>query len=110
MFLPVSIIFWSLVLFYVLFRCVYVCFQQWQYYPHPQGDGYVCLVIENFYIYVSYFFIFLYGYLLHYVVYKTVVCINTIIYFSMENKDSKANNYKPGKMRLQHTEVGFSNK
>uniref|UniRef100_A0A0E9X026 Uncharacterized protein n=1 Tax=Anguilla anguilla TaxID=7936 RepID=A0A0E9X026_ANGAN len=30
-------------------------------------------------------FIFLYGYLLHSVVYNTVVCINTIIYFSMKN-------------------------
>lgn len=37
------------------------------------------------------FFIFLCGYLLHYVVYNTVVCINTIIYFSMK-KDTKANN------------------
>lgn len=34
------------------------CFQQWQCYPHPQEDGCVCLVIENFYIYVSYFLYF----------------------------------------------------
>lgn len=35
---------------------------------------------------MSFFYIFLYGYLLHSVVYKTVVCINTIIYFSMGEK------------------------
>lgn len=66
-----------------------VCFQQWQYYPHPQRVGYVSLVIENFYIYVSYFLYFFYGYLLHYVVYNTVVCINTIIYFSMGQKKNQ---------------------
>lgn len=45
----------------------------------------ICLVIETFYIYVYFFyFIFLYSYLLHNVVYNTVVCINTIIYFSMK--------------------------
>lgn len=38
-----------------------------------------------FYIYVSYFYIFFYGYLLHIVVYITVVWIDTIIYFSMKN-------------------------
>lgn len=79
--------FLSLMLSYVLFQCVYCMFQQWQYYPSPHGDGSVCLVLENFYIYVSYFFVFLYGYLLHYVVYNTVVCINTIIYFSMGKKN-----------------------
>lgn len=79
--------------FFLLLRCFMfhvrvrtVCFQQWQYYPHPQRVGYVSLVIENFYIYVSYFLYFFYGYLLHYVVYNTVVCINTIIYFSMGQK------------------------
>lgn len=72
---------------YVLFQCVLNVSPQWQCYPPPsREDGCVCLVIENFYIYVSYFFIFLYGYLLHYVVYNTVVCINTIIYFSMGKK------------------------
>lgn len=38
-----------------------------------------------FYIYVSYFYIFFYAYLLHIVVYITVVWIDTIIYFSMKN-------------------------
>lgn len=37
-----------------------------------------------FYIYVSYFYIFFYRYLLHIVVYITVVWIDTIIYFSMK--------------------------
>lgn len=58
---------------------------------HPGQHGCVCLVIENFYIYVSYFFFlyFLYGYLLRNVVYNTVVCINTIIYFSMGEKKTR---------------------
>lgn len=34
---------------------------------------------------MSYFYIFFYGYLLHIVVYITVVWIDTIIYFSMKN-------------------------
>lgn len=38
-----------------------------------------------FYIYVSYFCIFFYSYLLHIVVYITLVWIDTIIYFSMKN-------------------------
>lgn len=55
--------FYLSVLFFCLLYCFCfsvctVCFQQWQYYPHPQRDGYVCLVIENFYIYVSYFLYF----------------------------------------------------
>lgn len=78
--------FLSPLLLFVLFQCVYCMFQRWQYYPSPP-HGSVCLVLENFYIYVSYFFVFLYGYLLHYVVYNTVVCINTIIYFSMGKKN-----------------------
>lgn len=47
---------------------------------------YTCLVFRRlFYIYVSYFYIFFYGYLLHIVVYITVVWIDTVIYFSMKN-------------------------
>lgn len=53
-----SVLFLSLMLSYVLFQCVYCMFQQWQYYPSPLGDGSVCLVLENFYIYVSYFLYF----------------------------------------------------
>lgn len=105
MFLPVSIIFFVSCSVSV---CVLYVFSNDSIIPTPKEMGmfshrellYLCVL----------FFIFLYGYLLHYVVYNTVVCINTIIYFSMEKKDSKANNYKPGKMRLQHTEVCFSNK
>lgn len=36
-----------------------------------------------FFIYMCMVFFFRHGYLLHNVVYNTVVCINTIIYFSM---------------------------
>lgn len=54
--------------------------------PTLQPHGFVCVLIENFYIYVSYFFIFLCAYLLHHVVYNTVVCFNAIIYFSMKEK------------------------
>lgn len=49
-----------------------------------------------FYIYVSYFYIFFYRYLLHIVVYITVVWIDTIIYFSMKinHKTNKKNDPK----------------
>lgn len=57
----------------------------------------VCL--ERLYLCVL-FFIFLYGYLLHNVVYNAVVCINTIIYFSMGEKHSKANNHKAWKEEI----------
>lgn len=57
--------FFLFVFIFLLLRCFMfrvrvrtVCFQQWQYYPHPQRVGYVSLVIENFYIYVSYFLYF----------------------------------------------------
>lgn len=111
MFLPVSIIFFlSLMLLYVLFQCVYCMFSAMAVLS-PPSRRWVCLFSHRDLLYLCVlFFIFLYGYLLHYVVYNTVVCINTIIYFSMEKKDSKANTYKPGKIRLQHTEVCFSNK
>lgn len=53
----------------------------------PPPPTWVCLVIDNFYIYVFFFFyIFPDGYLLRSIVYNTVVCINTIIYFSMGEK------------------------
>lgn len=109
MFLPFSIIFLSLMLLYILFQCVYCMFSAMAVLS-PPPRRWVCLFSHRELLYLCVlFFIFLCGYLLHYVVYNTVVCINTIIYFSME-KDSKANNYKPGKMRLQNTEVCFSNK
>lgn len=103
------------VLFFVsyvvcLFQCVYCMFSAMAVLS-PPPRRWVCLFSHRELLYLCVlFFIFLYGYLLHYVVYNTVVCINTIIYFSMEKKDSKANYYEPGKMRLQHTEVCFSNK
>lgn len=53
-----------------------------------------------FYIYVSYFYIFFYGYLLHIVVYITVVWIDTIIYFSMKN------NLKTHKNKSQNVVLG----
>lgn len=66
-----------------------VCFQQWQYYPPPPAS-WVCLFSHRELLYLCVlFFIFLYGYLLHYVVYNTVVCINTIIYFSMGQKKNQ---------------------
>lgn len=96
-------------LLYILFQCVYCMFSAMAVLS-PPPRRWVCLFSHRELLYLCVlFFIFLCGYLLHYVVYNTVVCINTIIYFSME-KDSKANNYKPGKMRLQNTEVCFSNK
>lgn len=108
MFLPVSIIFCLLCCMSVSV-CVLYVFSNGSIIPTPRR--WVCLFSHRELLYLCVlFFIFLYGYLLHYVVYNTVVCINTIIYFSMEKKDSKANYYEPGKMRLQHTEVCFSNK
>lgn len=92
--------------------CVLYVFSHFQqYYPLPPMI-WVCLFSYRELLYLCVlFFIFLYGYLLHYVVYNTVVCINTIIYFSMENRfKSKANDYTPGKIRVRHTEVSFSNK
>lgn len=84
--LPVSIIVCLLCCFMFCFSVCTVCFQQWQYYPHPPRS-WVCLFSHRELLYLCVlFFIFLYGYLLHYVVYNTVVCINTIIYFSMEKK------------------------
>lgn len=53
-----------------------------------------------FYIYVSYFYIFFYRYLLHIVVYITVVWIDTIIYFSMKI------NLKTNKKMTQNMIVG----
>lgn len=89
--------------------CVLYVFSNGSIIPPPMR--WVCLFSHRELLYLCVlFFIFLYGYLLHYVVYNTVVCINTIIYFSMEKKESKANNCKPGKIRLRHTEVCFSNK
>lgn len=89
--------------------CVLCVFSNGSIIPPP--TRWVCLFSHRELLYLCVlFFIFLYGYLLHYVVYNTVVCINTIIYFSMEKKESKANNCKPGKIRLQYTEVCFSNK
>lgn len=88
MFLPVSIIFLflSLLLFYVLFQCVYCMFSTVAVLS-PPPMRWVCLFSHRELLYLCVlFFIFLYGYLLHYVVYNTVVCINTIIYFSMEKK------------------------
>lgn len=86
MFLPVSIIFLSLMLFYVLFQCVYCMFSAMAVLS-PPPRRWVCLFSYRELLYLCVlFFIFLYGYLLHYVVYNTVVCINTIIYFSMEKK------------------------
>lgn len=85
--LPVSIIFsLSLMLSYVLFQCVYCMFSAMAVLS-PPSRRWVCLFSHRDLLYLCVlFFIFLYGYLLHYVVYNTVVCINTIIYFSMEKK------------------------
>lgn len=71
--------------FFVYVKCVYCMFSAMSVLlPFPM-IWVICLVIETFYIYVYFFyFIFLYSYLLHNVVYNTVVCINTIIYFSMK--------------------------
>lgn len=55
---------------------------------------------KPFYIYVSYFYIFFYGYLLHIVVYITVVWIDTIIYFSMKN------NLKTNKKKAHNVVLG----
>lgn len=88
-----------------------VCFHQWQYYFHPQQE-WVCLFNyrELSYLCVSFFFIFVYAYLFHFVVYNTVSCINTIIYFSMGKKRLKCwNNYKLGKISLRHYEVLWTN-
>lgn len=105
MFLPVSIIF--VPMWYVLFQCVYCMFSAMAVLS-PPPRRWVCLFSHRELLYLCVlFFIFLYGYLLHYVVYNTVVCINTIIYFIMEKNDSKANNYKPRKIRLRCTEVCF---
>lgn len=52
---------------------------------------------------MSYFYIFFYGYLLHIVVYITVVWIDTIIYFSMKN-NLKANKKK--KKKTQNVVLG----
>lgn len=63
--------------------------------PFSQIKKCTCLVSRRlFYIYVSYFYIFFYGYLLHIVVYITVVWIDTIIYFSMKN-NLKTNRKSP---------------
>lgn len=76
----------------LIFDASYVVVPSWMFSSMavltPPPPTWVCLVIENFYIYVFFFYIyiFLYGYLLHSVVYNTVVCINTIIYFSMGEK------------------------
>lgn len=73
-------------LFYVLFQCVYCMFSAMAVLS-PPPRRWVCLFSHRELLYLCVlFFIFLYGYLLHYVVYNTVVCINTIIYFSMEKK------------------------
>lgn len=78
--------FLSLMLFYVLFQCVYCMFSAMAVLS-PPPRRWVCLFSYRELLYLCVlFFIFLYGYLLHYVVYNTVVCINTIIYFSMEKK------------------------
>lgn len=56
----------------------------------PPPASWVCLFSHRELLYLCVlFFIFLYGYLLHYVVYNTVVCINTIIYFSMGQKKNQ---------------------
>lgn len=72
---------------YVLFVsvCVLYVFSNDSIIPTPRR--WVCLFSHRELLYLCVlFFIFLYGYLLHYVVYNTVVCINTIIYFSMEKR------------------------
>lgn len=94
---------------YVLFQCVYCMFSAMAVLsptPHPQTR---CLFSHRELLYLCVlFFIFLYGYLLHYVVYNTVVCINTIIYFSMDKKN-KGEQLEAWKIRLRHTEVWFLN-
>lgn len=71
---------------------------------------YTCLVFRRlFYIYVSYFYIFFYGYLLHIVVYITVVWIDTIIYFSMKN-NLETNKKKISQNVVLGNEVCFNKK
>lgn len=68
---------------------------------------YLCVY---FFIYVCMFlffvFVFRHGYLLHNVVYNTVVCINTIIYFSMgggwRGRDGKKKRQKNHKLWQQN--------
>lgn len=84
-----SVLFLSLTLFHVLFQCVYCMFSAMAVLS-PPPTRWVCLFSHRELLYLCVlFFIFLYGYLLHYVVYNTVVCINTIIYFSMEKKNQR---------------------
>lgn len=80
---PVSINFCLLFSMLYFSFCVLYVFSDGSIIPSPRRDRSVCLVIENFSIYVSYFLYF-FGYLLHSVVYNIVVCINTIIYFSIK--------------------------
>lgn len=79
--------------------------------PFPQiKKKYTCLVFRRlFYIYVSYFYIFFYGYLLHIVVYITVVWIDTIIYFSMKN-NLETNKKKKSQNVVLGNEVCFNKK
>lgn len=78
-----SVLFLSVVLFYVCFQCVLYVFSNGSIIPTPMR--WACLFSHRQPLYLCVlFFIFLCGYLLHHVVYNTVVCINTIIYFSMK--------------------------
>lgn len=80
--------------------------------PFPQiKKKYTCLVFRRlFYIYVSYFYIFFYGYLLHIVVYITVVWIDTIIYFSMKNNLETNKKKKKSQNVVLGNEVCFNKK
>lgn len=81
--------FFALTLFYVPCPCAYCMFSAMAVLSPPPAS-WVCLFSHRELLYLCVlFFIFLYGYLLHYVVYNTVVCINTIIYFSMGQKKNQ---------------------
>lgn len=96
---------------YVLVPCVYCMFSAMAVLS-PPPRRWVCLFSHRELLYLCVlFFIFLYGYLLHNVVYKTVVCINTIIYFSMENKGKQlwAWKYSPAHWSMLFEQIkGFS--
>lgn len=104
---------WSffIVVVFLCFSVCTVCFQQWQYYPSPQMI-WVCLFSfrKLLYLCVLFFFFFLYCYLLHYVVYNTVVCINTIIYFSIKKSFQSQMNWRLVELISEVLKYVFFNK